>query len=84
MAGDAPTAFRRDHEGVFNADHAEAGHPLFGFQGQDHAFRQRLVKPLRDGGRFVHLQTDPVAEEVDAAIAEAHEVLEELAGRVGP
>src|ERR1035437_3507388 len=78
VAGDAPTTFGGDHERVFDADHAEAWHSLFGFQGYDHAFRLRLVKPLRDGGRFVHLQTDPVAEEIDAAIAVTHEILEEL------
>ena len=78
LARDAAAALGRDEKRVFDAHHAEPRDALLRFERHDHALGQGLVEPLRDGGRLVHLQSNPVAEEVDAAVAESHEIAEEI------
>jgi hypothetical protein len=60
MTRDIPPAISGDFKGIFHANHADPTYPFLAFDGNDHAFFERVIKSPGDDRILWDLKADLV------------------------
>jgi len=75
--GESFNSRRGDHVVIFHSHHPFSRKHELGFEGQDHAFGQFLLKVGGDEREFIDFQPDTVADKPHLSFAVPHEIVSE-------